>query len=129
MKEEMNKEEQISIVPLRELSYEDAKREIVAYSQQAGNRKVYISEIAEKLWYIISDALKIEDKEFKATDNIEESTIYIYSPGRINWTLQPDMIERLEKARKLNKKIVRFDILDIDKMPDKTISKIKITEE
>lgn len=49
MKEEMNKEEQISIVPLRELSYEDAKREIVAYCQQAGNRKVYISEIAEKL--------------------------------------------------------------------------------
>ena len=41
--------DEIVIVPLRELSYKDAKREIVKYIGSVGNRKVYISEIAEKL--------------------------------------------------------------------------------
>jgi len=48
----MNKEEiinDITIVPLRELSYEDAKKEIIGYLECAGKRKVYVSEIIEKL--------------------------------------------------------------------------------
>lgn len=49
----MNKEEEITdeitIVPLRELSYEDAKKEIIGYLESAGKRTVYVSEIVEKL--------------------------------------------------------------------------------
>jgi hypothetical protein len=40
---------EIEIVQVRELSYEDAEREIVEYVRNAGNRKVYASEIAEAL--------------------------------------------------------------------------------
>ena len=41
--------DEIVIVPLRELSYENAKAEIEMYIQKAGDRKVYISELAEEL--------------------------------------------------------------------------------
>ena len=41
--------EEIVIVSLRDLPYEDAKNEISKYVQLAGGRKVYISELAEKL--------------------------------------------------------------------------------
>ena len=41
--------EEIVIVPLRELPRESAKIEISKYIQLAGGRKVYISELAEKL--------------------------------------------------------------------------------
>jgi hypothetical protein len=41
--------DEITIVPLRELSYEDAKKEIINYLENAGKTKVYISEIVEKL--------------------------------------------------------------------------------
>jgi len=41
--------DEILIVPLRELSYENAKEEITNYIQHAGGRKVYISELAEEL--------------------------------------------------------------------------------
>ena len=41
--------EEIIIVSLRDLPYEDAKNEISKYVQLAGGRKVYISELAEKL--------------------------------------------------------------------------------
>lgn len=41
--------EDIVIVPIRDLSYEEAKTEIGQYIQNAGNRKVYISELAEEL--------------------------------------------------------------------------------
>lgn len=41
--------EEIVIVPLRDLPHEDAKNEISNYVQLAGGRKVYISELAEKL--------------------------------------------------------------------------------
>lgn len=85
--------------------------------------------IDRKLWDIVSDVMRIEDKEYRATDTIEESQIYIYSPGLVHWDLQPDMAKRLEQARKLNKRIVRVDILDRDIMPDKTTAKIKVTEE
>ena len=44
----MSKKE-IEIVPLRELSYADAKKEIIEYAQNAGKKKVYVSEIVEKL--------------------------------------------------------------------------------
>jgi hypothetical protein len=44
----MNAEE-IVIVPIRDLPYEDAKDEISNYIQQVNNKKVYISELAEKL--------------------------------------------------------------------------------
>lgn len=39
----------IEIVPVRNLSYEDAEKEIIAYLQKAGKRRVYVSEIVEKL--------------------------------------------------------------------------------
>jgi hypothetical protein len=39
----------IVIVQLRDLSYEDAEKEILEYLQNAGKRKVYISEIVKKL--------------------------------------------------------------------------------
>ncbi len=42
-------ENEIAIVPVRELEYEDAKKEIIEYIQKV-NRKVYISEIVENLW-------------------------------------------------------------------------------
>lgn len=41
--------DEILIVPLRELSHENAKKEITDYIQHAGGRKVYISELAEEL--------------------------------------------------------------------------------
>ena len=41
--------DEIVIVPLRELSYNDAKKEILEYIKRAGDRKVYISELAEEL--------------------------------------------------------------------------------
>lgn len=45
----MNKEEEITdeiiIVPVRELSYEDAKKEIIKYLEGSGKRTVYVSEI------------------------------------------------------------------------------------
>lgn len=40
---------EIVIVPIRDLSYKDAKTEISNYIQLVNNRKVYISELAEKL--------------------------------------------------------------------------------
>lgn len=39
----------IEIVPVRNLSYKDAEKEIMEYLQKAGKRRVYISEIVEKL--------------------------------------------------------------------------------
>lgn len=39
----------IKIVPLRELSYEDAKKEIIEYIENVEKRTVYVSEIVEKL--------------------------------------------------------------------------------
>lgn len=41
--------DEIVIIPLRELSRDDAKREITEYIQRAAGRKVYISELAEEL--------------------------------------------------------------------------------
>lgn len=41
--------DEIVIVPIRELSYNDAKKEISEYIKKAGDRKVYISELAEEL--------------------------------------------------------------------------------
>lgn len=41
--------DEIVIVPIRELSYDDAKKEISEYIKRAGYRKVYISELAEEL--------------------------------------------------------------------------------
>ena len=46
---QLDESEEIVIVPLRDLSHEDAKNEISNYVQLAGGRKVYISELAEKL--------------------------------------------------------------------------------
>lgn len=39
----------IVITRLRDLSYEDAEKEIKDYLQKAGKRRVYVSEIVEKL--------------------------------------------------------------------------------
>lgn len=41
--------DEIIITPVRELSYAEAKVEIANYVNSVDNRKVYISEIAEKL--------------------------------------------------------------------------------
>ncbi len=39
----------IEVIQVRDLSYEDAEKEIIEYLQKAGKRKVYVSEIVEKL--------------------------------------------------------------------------------
>lgn len=39
----------IEVIPVRDLSYEEAEKEIVKYLQNAGKRKVYTTEIVEKL--------------------------------------------------------------------------------
>jgi hypothetical protein len=41
--------DEIIITSVRDISYADAKEEIIKYKESMGNRKVYISEIAEKL--------------------------------------------------------------------------------
>jgi hypothetical protein len=41
--------DEITIVQLRELSYEDTKKEIIKYLESAGKRMIYVSEIVEKL--------------------------------------------------------------------------------
>ena len=45
----ITEEDMIVIVPLRDLSYEDAKKEIIKYLENAGKRTVYTSEIVEEL--------------------------------------------------------------------------------
>lgn len=58
----MTKEDEkdmIVIVPLRNLSYEDAKKEIIEYLENAGKRTVYVSEIVEKLRLDIELTAKI----------------------------------------------------------------------
>lgn len=114
----------MSIKTTKELIFELDNSKINSMTEE--DIKKYIDK---KLWDIVSDMLKIEDKEYITADTVEKSQIYIYSPGIVHWNLQPDMVRRLEQARKLNKRIVRVDILDMDKMPDKTIAKIRVTEE
>ena len=51
-----------TVVPIRELSYNDAEKEISDYIKKAGDRKVYISEIAEELaieFKLIEDIMEI----------------------------------------------------------------------
>lgn len=88
--------------------------------------KKYVDSV---VWQVVSTEFNIEDKDLKSTDKIEESDIYIYSPGWANWNLLDDMEDRLNKARKLGKRIIRFEILNMDRMPDVVVSKIRITEE
>lgn len=59
--------DEILIVPLRELSHEDARKEITNYIQHAGGSKVYISELAEDLRLDIELIMKVmeELKPFK----------------------------------------------------------------
>lgn len=85
--------------------------------------------IDQKLWQIVAETIKIEDKSFVATGELERSDIYIYSPGWPLDVLPKDMSDRLEKARKLNKKIARVEILYRDRISDKTILKVRVTEE
>ena len=54
--------EEIVIVPLRELPREYAKMEISEYIQKAGGRKVYISELAEKLMLDIELIMEIMEE-------------------------------------------------------------------
>lgn len=54
----------ILIVSLRELSHETAKREIANYIKNAGDREVYISELAEELILDIELIMKVM-KELK----------------------------------------------------------------
>lgn len=54
--------DEIVIVPLRELPRDYAKMEIARYIQQAGGRKVYISELAEKLRLDIELIMEIMDE-------------------------------------------------------------------
>jgi hypothetical protein len=39
----------IEILPVRNLLYEDAEKEIVEYLQKTGKRRIYVSEIVQKL--------------------------------------------------------------------------------
>ena len=54
--------EEIVIVPLRELPRESAKMEISEYIRKAGGRKVYISELAEKLMLDIELIMEIMEE-------------------------------------------------------------------
>lgn len=51
-------ENEIAIVPIRELTYEDAKKEIIDYIKKVG-RKVDTVEIVEELWLDIELAMQI----------------------------------------------------------------------
>lgn len=53
---------EIIIVPLREPSLEEAKLEIIEYLRDAEGRKVYISELAEKLRLDIELIMQIMDE-------------------------------------------------------------------
>lgn len=58
--------DEITITPVKELSYNDAKREIIEYIHNNGNRRVYVSEIAENLvidFDLIEDILKDVKKD------------------------------------------------------------------
>lgn len=81
----MNKEEEITdeilIVPVRELSYEDAKKEIIEYLEYSGKRNVYVSEVVQKLRLDIELTADIM-RQWK-TKNIEifvQKTVFIDSP-------------------------------------------------
>lgn len=91
-----------------------------------GDAKRYVDSV---VWQVVSNEMNIEDKSCHSTEKIEESDIYIYSPGWANWSLLKDMEERRNKAKKLGKRVIRFEILNMDKMPDRVVSKIRITEE
>ena len=54
--------DEIVIVPLRELPRDYAKKEIIDYIQNVGGRKVYISELAEKLRLDIELIIDIMDE-------------------------------------------------------------------
>ena len=54
--------DEIIIVPLREPSLEEAKLEIIEYLRDAEGRKVYISELAEKLRLDIELIMQIMDE-------------------------------------------------------------------
>ena len=54
--------DEIIIVPLREPSFEEAKLEIIEYLRDAEGRKVYISELAEKLRLDIELIIQIMDE-------------------------------------------------------------------
>lgn len=75
-----NISDEIVIVPLRELSYDDAKREIIRYIQKVGNRKVYISEIAEQLRLdielIMQILREIEHQNQPNNCDVLEHTVY-----------------------------------------------------
>lgn len=60
-------ENEIAIVPVRELTYEDAKKEIVDYIKKVG-RKVDFIEIVEELWLDIELVIQI-------LEDIEDSEI------------------------------------------------------
>ena len=69
------------IVPLRELSYEDTKKEIIEYAENAGKKKVYISEIVEKLRLdieLVKDIL-CEWRDRKCRESCEEDEYDSYT--------------------------------------------------
>lgn len=66
--------EEMEIVQVRELSYDDAKKEIIEYAENAGNRRVYISEVVEKLRLDIELVEKVilEWRDHKCKDLCED---------------------------------------------------------
>ncbi len=62
--------DEIIIVPIRELPREYAKIEISRYIQQAGGRKVYISELAEELRLDIELIIEIMEEKPKHENNL-----------------------------------------------------------
>ena len=63
----------IRVIPVRDLSYEDAEKEIVEYLQNAGKRKVYISEIVEKLRLDIELTANILHESGKVKEIVTDS--------------------------------------------------------
>ena len=71
----------IEVVPLRDLSYEDAEKEIIAYAENVGKKKVYISEVVKKLRLDIELTADILHKwrDKKCKDQCNEDGFYLYT--------------------------------------------------
>lgn len=78
----MNKKEtEVEVFPLRDLPYKDAKKEIIEYAQNAGKKKVYVSEIVKKLRLddeLVAEILR-KWRDCKCRDLCNEDGFYGYT--------------------------------------------------
>lgn len=71
----------IAVVPVRNLLYEDAEKEIIEYAEKAGKRRVYVSEVVEKLRLDVELTAEILNKwrDGKCKDSCAEDGFYGYT--------------------------------------------------